>query len=1421
MKSILKILAFPFIIWHTAGMASRSDIDLDHKPSETLLQNRRKMGSAKSKMTGINERGNGRERPAPKDLPAKTDTRSAKQLSGRDADFELVTGRAPRAVTSKVREEDNVIRNKERKGKGRSDTLPSNLHVPIARAQRLATEDGRTSFHFSHDSIAKTRNAVVNDSGRVNRPGAAKAHNKYIERESAVAIDADGQEIVPANDTGIEGEATLDANAPINDNDVTNEASKEPYFDRPLSRSFLRSYRAALGTLLADIEPDPRGGPPDQVHGLRDLPGRGLVPDHRDAEMLLWSNEVHILGRDGEGHTGMRRPGDGDRQDRGGRSGRLAPVPSRLSRAPAPPVDKAIEVLGGRAPANDPKTPDGQGRYIERQEALAIQPDGTRVLFTNIDNDAEKRAEFWRLVEEHEREAGPDKMTFRMADNRSFWDAVVRHPECPDKLSAALLVADPTKNLTIETEDNVEMRRFLSKVDGWRDAGAKRPGENTDDYAARRREDVCKFQDGRGGRVQYRIIGELPHELSVQQRASILREFSQEFEKRKLPFVSVMHAPDHTNNDKNWHFHLVYYDRPCRRLTAEDVANVPADPNPKNATVNPVSKDAIGAWDFTVVERYKTSSREVRQRFPFAQEKVKEVGRQQDWVEKMRKRLADITNNHLQEAGVERRLDARRHSEMGIHSDPQEHLGTKLANLEAMGIATPRGVSNEERQWEAMQRKLDQDLDRRKSVVDQQARKWIQQAGRAGHLDDNAKARIRDNVTRWHQHRTEAEEHRAIAENVTQHIDRTLSRANKVRETCGKQLAAIDAGKVTKFQASRAENLQIKSAEAVEWLTITTELLKDEYKLAEDCRRTADRESLIADGIELVIERALVPSDLREVAAEQKRKDAERKAEEARQDVAAAAEREETEKRRRALVKEDMDKWLNEIFDAGRRLVRDGRRIVPRDMTDEDRSIVDAINFNSMQSRLVGMKRMQDERIAAVVRTIKEDPRNVVTQRTRNGETHVLVTSNNDHAKAFRQFSDDPEIAKARREAIERNAQDAARRAEERRVAAEIREEERQRNKRPDATQEPVRPRPVDVPLLDPDTQSPAPAKSDGQRPERNARERIQTPRDADSRPRSPSEEQSDLRRAQIAERQALNDRIARAAKDEGRRIIVTEGIATLPPRHLDALGVTPEDIADPALQKRLIPLAGVQDREIKRLTAYARKYPDRLVERDGIMGLSARAPREMVEIAGRWRGEQSVDLALRGIREDGRRVDAQPTLPVEPAVRPETPRPEAPAPARETTRTPEPSTPSREPARPRLTELEPDYDLREQARAYAEEQERRRQQTSQAAERARPTREQRTGEDDVSRAVRIASEKAATAGAHPLIDQWVQALRDGAPAEERRMIALRIENERAAREKLRDIDRQVARRIRDEAQRARDEQQPGLGLDIGQAPRR
>jgi hypothetical protein len=276
-------------------------------------------------------------------------------------------------------------------------------------------------------------------------------------------------------------------------------------------------------------------------------------------------------------------------------------------------------------------------------------------------------------------------MSLRIGDNPPFWSATAARPDCPLELKTALETAMPTDTVRFDIASGKEMRAFLATQPGWVPPTAESKAKGDAKPFAR-------FHDGRNGRTQYRIVGELPNELDAVSRFGILHEFSQQFAKRKLPFVAVMHAPDHKNDERNWHFHLIYYDRPCRRITQDDIGHL-TEQGYRTSHLEP------GLWDFAVVTPKKGRSN--GKAVPLKQNKVTEVT-QDGWIEMMRGELGAITNRYLERGNVERRVDPRRYEEMGIVADPQEHLGTDQAAAETRGEATVIGCENESRQWDAI-----------------------------------------------------------------------------------------------------------------------------------------------------------------------------------------------------------------------------------------------------------------------------------------------------------------------------------------------------------------------------------------------------------------------------------------------------------------------------------------------------------------------------------------------------------------------------------------------------------------------------------------------------------------------------------------------------------------------------------------------
>jgi MobA/MobL family len=977
------------------------------------------------------------------------------ELTGTQRDFELTEGREEDilgVLKGRVPKQTKARQNIEEKGKGRSDGRTQDFTIPITRERRLATADGRTSFHFSHDAVSKVNKRTVGDDGRVNRPSAAKAHSTYIERTEAVALDEQNR----------------------------------------------------LEVVCATLEIEPLPIDPKKLTGL----------------------------------------------------------------------------------AAD------QGIYIERQEALALQPDGSRVLFTNIDDDPEKRAEYWHLVEEHERDAAPDKIIFQISKHPRFWKSAAEQPDCPAGLKHAIETADPAKPVTIKTTDNVAMRAFLAKQLGFIPVPKKRPGEKAKDYQVRcvPAHNLIKFHDGRGGRIQYRIIGELPYELTVAERAAILREFAEEFEKRKLPFVAVMHAPDHTNNDKNWHFHLVYHDRPAKRVTQEMVDAY------KFRKGRPTDDLKPGGWDFTILDHeHDKKHRHNRVMFPFRQSKVEEVTQTpksisvnadttkvrkptgpNTWVHRLRHKLADITNGHLECAGVERRVDPRRHEEMGIHSYPQKHLGTRLSNLETFGVATPTGIANEERQWVAIMETLERSLERGIATADKNADRYHSRIDKAA-INEDGKNDVHKDVARWHQAQVEAQHYSAIATRLLEHINRARSRASKVAEMTLRNLTAIDAGKTSSYQESRRKQMAQKHQNAQHYLSFLdtyfaedTLLVRQSLDAANASQAQADRTAemikvALDGGLGLNSETKAIPDTTVETAPGAK--DA---VHSAPSDI--------------VLNKSMMDAWIDGIRRDHRRLVIQGRRVVPMVMLEADVAVIEAPNYNVMAARLSGIKNQQDKIISEIINHIELDPASVRTRTTGDKVGYFLSVSRPPWVQAFNEYQNDPELTKARYSAVARSA----------RLGVDIEGERRRRL--------------VDEPL--------------------------QHTEPVVGLPKQETQYVQPRQLAAIPVSRAVANAFMDAVINGPIRVKLKDGKAVVSNRTTQfQSALSNVDQNDTDLQNRLIPVAIGQDREIKRVLAYANSKPSRVVEEDGRLVLSTQSPAELVKSSHRWRDDEEVGNQLQAIR--------------------------------------------------------------------------------------------------------------------------------------------------------------------------------------------
>lgn len=67
--------------------------------------------------------------------------------------------------------------------------------------------------------------------------------------------------------------------------------------------------------------------------------------------------------------------------------------------------------------------------------------------------------------------------------------------------------------------------------------------------------------------VQYRLIWNLPHGLTPEERAELVNEFGERtFGRLGLPWAAAIHVPDAKGDERNFHAHIIFSPRPCERV---------------------------------------------------------------------------------------------------------------------------------------------------------------------------------------------------------------------------------------------------------------------------------------------------------------------------------------------------------------------------------------------------------------------------------------------------------------------------------------------------------------------------------------------------------------------------------------------------------------------------------------------------------------------------------------------------------------------------------------------------------------------------------------------------------------------------------------------------------------------------------------
>lgn len=356
------------------------------------------------------------------------------------------------------------------------------------------------------------------------------------------------------------------------------------------------------------------------------------------------------------------------------------------------------EVLKGRKSASAALSGGGKHqRYIDREDAVEIvqakamqgyiddpsklEPvvsDGMEVSsFGNIGATTEERDAFWDAVDDAEDAPRKTKVILDPEKDPTVWASLRKmtgHSSAfPSTLSLALSANQAISETVTEAEG-------LKLIDIFQRAGFTKISaeQSVDDLP----DAPIAFLVGRGGRVQTRLVIELPHEMTPAQRLLLTKEFCKLYEDLRLPYWAAIHAPNKHNDSRNYHVHINLYDRRAKKIEHPE---------------KPGSGEMI--WDFTYVKHFKTARRQNRSNRPFIQPKFLAIGQEKTWIGTERARFAKLANEHLAAAGAQKRLDPRTYVEMGIPEKARERVDPASYARERKGLETTQGLKLADQQW--------------------------------------------------------------------------------------------------------------------------------------------------------------------------------------------------------------------------------------------------------------------------------------------------------------------------------------------------------------------------------------------------------------------------------------------------------------------------------------------------------------------------------------------------------------------------------------------------------------------------------------------------------------------------------------------------------------------------------------------------
>ena len=165
----------------------------------------------------------------------------------------------------------------------------------------------------------------------------------------------------------------------------------------------------------------------------------------------------------------------------------------------------------------------------------------------------------------------------------------------------------------------------------------------------------------KNSRTAREIVVSLPYELLARERKALVNDFAQDLANKYGVAVDVaIHLPDVEGDNRNHHAHIMLTTRKLERLESGKIA-------------------------LTSKSQLEMSNTQLKERgLPSARDELKLI----------RKQWADMTNERLENAQIDARIDHRSHKDRGLKQLPTQKLGWEASAMERKGIATDKGDYN-------------------------------------------------------------------------------------------------------------------------------------------------------------------------------------------------------------------------------------------------------------------------------------------------------------------------------------------------------------------------------------------------------------------------------------------------------------------------------------------------------------------------------------------------------------------------------------------------------------------------------------------------------------------------------------------------------------------------------------------------------